>query len=127
PFICGIEVEGPRGELERVRALEDDGAMVNVMCTALYRVIQHHIGKLQQSGKTLRIANGALVPSVGYWEGYIRFGGKRVRAGFEVFPSGGSWSFLFGKPLLEGLGAMHDYATDTITVRGDMGPTVVPN
>ncbi|KAJ7248274.1 hypothetical protein B0H12DRAFT_986450, partial [Mycena haematopus] len=127
PFICGIEVEGPQGELERIRALEDDGALVNAMCTALYEVIKHRIGRLQQSEKTLRMANGALVPSTGYWEGYIRFGGARVRASFEVFPSGGSWSFLFGKPLLESFRAVHDYAADTITVPGAVGTTVVPN
>ncbi|KAJ6484849.1 hypothetical protein C8R45DRAFT_904026, partial [Mycena sanguinolenta] len=119
PFICEIEVEGPRGERERIRALEDDGAMVNAMCTGLYSVVRHRIGELRQSGRTLRMANGALVPSIGYWEGYIHFGGVRVQAGFEVFPSGGSWSFLFGKPLLESFGAVHDYATDTITVRGE--------
>jgi hypothetical protein len=50
-----------------------------------------------------------------------------VCASFEVFPSSGSWSFLFGKPLLEGLGAVHDYTTDTIMVCGDTGLTVVPN
>ncbi|KAF8195132.1 hypothetical protein K438DRAFT_1587515, partial [Mycena galopus ATCC 62051] len=127
PFICEIEVEGPRGEQERIRALEDDGAMVNAMCTELYRVVRHRIGELRRSERTLRMANGALVPSIGYWEGYIRFGGARVHAGFEVFPSGGSWSFLFGKPLLESFGAVHDYVTDTITVRGEAGPTEVPN
>jgi hypothetical protein len=127
PFVCGIEVEGPNGERERIRALEDDGAMVSAMCTALYGEIRHRIGELQQPGKTLRMANGALVPSMGYWDGYIRFGGERVRASFEVFPSGGSWSFLFGKPLLEAFGAVHDYATDMITVCGEKGPTAVSN
>ncbi|KAJ7165714.1 hypothetical protein C8R43DRAFT_823506, partial [Mycena crocata] len=127
PFLCGIEVEGPNGELVRIRALEDDGAMVNAMCTALYETVRHRIGILQHSGKTLRMANGVLVPSTGFWEGYIRFGGARVWASFEVFPSGGSWSFLFGKPLLEGFGAVHDYAVDSISVPGEKGPTVVPN
>ncbi|KAJ6535498.1 hypothetical protein B0H19DRAFT_852690, partial [Mycena capillaripes] len=127
PFICGIEVEGPRGELVKIRALEDDGAMVNAMCTELYTAVRHRIGELQHSGKTLRMANGDLVPSRGFWEGYIRFGGAREHAYFEVFPSGGSWSFLFGKPLLEGFGAVHDYAVDSITVPGEKGPTVVSN
>ncbi|KAJ7082085.1 hypothetical protein B0H15DRAFT_785971, partial [Mycena belliarum] len=116
PFVCGIEVEGPRGELVRVRALEDDGAMVNAMCTAMYAAIRHRIGELQGSTKTLRMANGARVPSTGRWEGYIRFGGARVHASFEVFPSGGSWSFLFGKPLLVAFGAVQDYAAGTISV-----------
>ncbi|KAJ7455172.1 hypothetical protein FB451DRAFT_1408048 [Mycena latifolia] len=71
PFICEIEVEGPRGELVRIRALEDDGAMVNAMCVALYEVVRHRIGELQHSGKTLRMANGVLVPSTGFWDGYI--------------------------------------------------------
>jgi hypothetical protein len=127
PFICGIEVEGPQGERERIRALEDDGAMVNAMCTALYKTIRHQIGALRHSGKTLRMANGMLVPSVGYWQGFIRFGGARVQGTFEVFPSGGSWSFLFGKPLLEGFGAVHDYATDTITMPRQHGSVVVAN
>jgi hypothetical protein len=127
PFICCIEVEGPRGEIERVRVLEDDGAMVNAMCTAVYTAIQHRIGELWRSGKTLQMANGMLVPSTGYWEGHIWFGGARVWAAFEVFPSGGSWSFLFGKPLLEAFGAVHDYAADTITVCGEAGQTVVLN
>jgi hypothetical protein len=40
---------------------------------------------------------------------------------FEVFPSGGSWSFLFGKPLLERFAAVHDYDTDTIRIPGKGG------
>ncbi|KAJ6590222.1 hypothetical protein B0H10DRAFT_2233705 [Mycena sp. CBHHK59/15] len=127
PFICGIEIEGPRGESVRVRALEDDGAMVSAMCTALYEKERHRIGELKHSGKTLRMANGTLIPSMGFWEGYIRFGGARVRGCFEVFPSGGSWSFLFGKPLLEEFGAVHDYKADSITVPGEGGPTIVAN
>ncbi|KAJ7695613.1 hypothetical protein B0H14DRAFT_3530003 [Mycena olivaceomarginata] len=97
------------------------------MCTALYERERHRIGELQHSGKTLRMVNGDLIPSKGFWEGYVRFTGARVQACFEVFPSGGSWSFLFGKPLLEGFGAVHDYAVDSITVPGVNGPTVVSN
>ena len=47
PFICGIEVEGPRGEKIRVRALEDGGAMANAMCTVLYEAVRHRIGELR--------------------------------------------------------------------------------
>jgi hypothetical protein len=126
-FICGIEVEGPKGENVQVRTLEDGGAMVNAMCTALYMAVRYCIGELQQSGKILRMANGVLVPSIGHWEGHIRFGGTRVHGSFEVFPSGGSWSFLFSKQLLEQFGAVHDYGTDTISVPGENGPTVVSN
>ncbi|KAJ7071901.1 hypothetical protein B0H15DRAFT_793145, partial [Mycena belliarum] len=127
PFICGIQIEGPRGERVRVRALEDGGALVNAMCTALYEAVRHRIGELERSQKILRMANGALVPSIGSWVGFIGFGRARVRARFEVFPSGGSWSFLFGKPLLEQFKAVHDYGNDTIMVPGEHGPTVVAN
>ncbi|KAJ6557757.1 hypothetical protein B0H19DRAFT_857309, partial [Mycena capillaripes] len=106
------------GELVKIRALVDDGAMVNAMCMRMYEAVKHRLGELQRSGRTLRMANGTLIPSRGYWVGYIRFGGARVHTAFEVFPSGGSWSFLFGKPMLEQLGALHDYAADTIAVPG---------
>jgi hypothetical protein len=121
PFIGEIEAEGPRGEVVKIRALVDDGALVCTMCTEMYEGVKHRIGGLRRSGKTLRMANGVLVSSRGYWEGYVRFGGARVRMVFEVFPSGGSWSFLFGKPLLERFAAVHDYGTDTIRIPGKGG------
>ncbi|KAJ7107510.1 hypothetical protein C8R44DRAFT_591499, partial [Mycena epipterygia] len=116
PFVCWIEIEGPRGERVRIRALVDNGALVNMMCIEMYDAVKHRIGGLRRSGRTLHMANGALVPSRGFWEGWIGFGGARVKTAFEVFPSGGSWSFLFGKPLLEQFGASHNYATDIIQI-----------
>jgi hypothetical protein len=87
----------------------------------MYEGIKHRMGGLQRSGKTLRMANGTLVSSRGYWDGFVRFGGARVQMVFEVFPSGGSWSFLFGKPLLERFAAVHNYSTDTIRIPGKAG------
>jgi hypothetical protein len=121
PFIGEIEAEGPRGEVVKIRVLVDDGALVCAMCTEMYEGVKHRIGGLKQSGKTLRMANGALVSLRGYWDGYVRFGGARVQMVFEVFPSGGSWSFLFGKPLLERFAAVHNYGTDTIKIPGKTG------
>jgi hypothetical protein len=43
-------------------------------------------------------------------------GGHTVEGSFEVFPSGGGWSLLFGKLLLEKLKAIHDYETDTLKI-----------
>lgn len=40
----------------------------------------------------------------------------KTRASFEVFDSGGVWSMLIGKPLLEQLQAVHDYTNDTIVI-----------
>ncbi|KAL1946364.1 hypothetical protein VTO73DRAFT_15491 [Trametes versicolor] len=63
------------------------------------------------------MANGAIVPSEGNWQGVFEFEGVKVDSSFELFPSKGAWSFLIGKPMLEALCAQHDYSTDTIRVR----------
>jgi hypothetical protein len=121
PFIGEIEAEGPRGEVVKIRALVDDGALVCAMCTEMYEGVKHRIGGLKRLRKTLRMANGALVSSRGYWNGYVQIGGAHVQIVFEVFPSGGSWLFLFRKPLLERFAAVHDYGTDTIKIPGKTG------
>ncbi|KAJ6456905.1 hypothetical protein C8R45DRAFT_1185017, partial [Mycena sanguinolenta] len=124
PFVCEIEAEGPKGELVKIRASVDDGAMVNAMCTEMYEGVKSRMGRLQRSGRTLRMANGAEVSSRGYWAGYVRLGGVRQWTSFEIFPSGGSWSFLFGKPLLEQYAATHDYVADVIQIQDDKGTAV---
>ncbi|TRM66811.1 hypothetical protein BD626DRAFT_387370, partial [Schizophyllum amplum] len=106
------------GEVVRVRALKDDGAQVAAMDTAFYEARKHRLGALKPSTKRLRMANGAVIPSGGRWEGQMRLSGVQARVSFEVFPSGGNWSFLLGKPLLEALQVVHDYATDTVYING---------
>jgi hypothetical protein len=46
---------------------------------------------------------------------------------FEVFDSGGKWDFLFGKTLLEGFKAIHDYESDIVTVHGAGGKAMLQN
>jgi hypothetical protein len=48
--------------------------------------------------------------------GDIRLGGRTVKGSFKVFPSGGGWSLLFGKPLLRAFEAVHDYRDDTLKI-----------
>ena len=55
-------------------------------------------------------------PSQGRWSGDVTLGGRMVKGSFEVFPSGGGWSLLFGKPLLRKFKAIHDYGNDTIRI-----------
>src|ERR1700683_4999816 len=62
------------------------------------------------------MANGTCVPSQGCWSGDVSLGGRTVKGSFEVFPSGGGWSLLFGKPLLEKFKAIHDYESDTLKI-----------
>jgi hypothetical protein len=60
------------------------------------------------------MADGSLVPSTGVWTGTISWGPINVHTSFEVFPSGGSWRMLIGKPLLEQVQAIQDYGNDAI-------------
>ncbi|KAJ7931130.1 hypothetical protein B0H13DRAFT_858070 [Mycena leptocephala] len=77
---------------------------------------KHRLGEMLPSCKKLRMANGAIVPSEGAWEGAITVEGVRREGRFEIFDSGGGWSFLFGKPLQAAFGAVHDYAQDVVDI-----------
>lgn len=117
PFLHGIEIHNVTGEVVRVTAFIDSGAMTNVMCSEVWKRVGRRLGQSIPSWKKLRMANGTVVPSEGTWMGQIVWGGKKVCGQFEIFPSGGSWSFLLGKPLLEQFGAIYRYDTDTILLR----------
>ncbi|KAG2743018.1 hypothetical protein P692DRAFT_201662687, partial [Suillus brevipes Sb2] len=75
----------------------------------------------------LRMADGSEVPSQGIWTGTFQWNKAKIRTSFEVLDSGGIWSMLIGKPLLEQLEATHDYATDTITIPHSPQPIVIRN
>ena len=62
------------------------------------------------------MADGRQIPSDGSWHGDVNLEGKTVKLCFEIFHSGGGWSLLFGKPLLEQFGAVHDYGNDTLMI-----------
>ncbi|KAH9848604.1 hypothetical protein C2E23DRAFT_739116, partial [Lenzites betulinus] len=118
PFICQFTLRNKKtGTAARVKGLIDDGAMVNVLDAELWPKIRDRIGCAEKSARKLRMANGAVVTSQGRWSGEFDFDGVRVQSTFEIFPSGGAWSFLVGKPLLERMRAVHDYDKDAIHVR----------
>lgn len=79
------------------------------------------LGKLLPSSCTLQMASGTCIPSLGRWIGDVHLGTQNVTSMFEVFPSGGGWSLLFGKPLLKQFKAIHDYGNDTIYLPKDTG------
>ncbi|KAK0207418.1 hypothetical protein IW262DRAFT_1247410, partial [Armillaria fumosa] len=118
PFMQLVMLDGPQGEVVRLPASVDDGALVGIMCARVYDEVAHRLGALRLSFKKLHMANGALVPSRGSWEGIMTFGPAKAKVVFEVFASSGSWSFLFGKPVLEQFQAVHDYVNDTISIPG---------
>jgi transposase InsO family protein len=127
PFIHQVKFQGPQGEVIRVWANVDDGAMREVMSATTFRKIKHRLGTSKPSTQLLRVANGAIVQSEAKWEGRVEINGVSANVTFEVFDSGGKWDFLFGKNLLETFKAVHNYEHDEITLNGKGGETVLYN
>ena len=127
PFVHQIQLKGPQGEIVRIRAHVDDGAMREVMSTTMFQKVRHRLGVTLPSTQLLRIANRVIVRSEARWEGEVEVKGVRARTAFEVLDSGGKWDFLFGKTLLEAFAAVHDYGTDEITIKGVGGMTMLHN
>ena len=118
PFWHRVHLYRPQGEVTRVWANIDDGAMREVMSSET---------AWEPSSQLLRVANGVVIQSEAKWEGEIGVNGIRAKVAFEVFDSGGRWGFLFGKTLLETFKATHDYELDEITISGVGGKTTLSN
>ena len=116
PFTHPVKLKNPDGTMVQVTTLFDDGAMAGAMCTSVFNRIKPSLHGWQPSSQVLRMANGAIVPSEATWSGTIHVEGVETTRTFEVFDSGGGWSFLFGKPLLRAFKAKHDYETDEVTI-----------
>lgn len=63
PFIHQIQLHGLQGEIVRVWANVDDGAMKEVMSTTMFRKVKHRLGSSSPSSQLLRVANRAVVES----------------------------------------------------------------
>jgi hypothetical protein len=116
PFIHWVALTGPRGEVVRFRSTVDDGAMVNAIDEESYKRVSGRLRSLERSERQLRMADGRVKPSLGVWKGQITIKGAACKGDFEVFSSGGAWTLLVGKPLLESFGAIHNYSNDTISI-----------
>lgn len=127
PFIHQVRIHGPKGEIVRVWATFDEGALREAMSTTTFEKAKHRMGALLPSGLLLRMANGTIVRSRGRWEGVIEINGTSVKGSFEVFDSMGAWDFLLGKRLKNTFKAVHDYEIDEVTIEGDRGRTVLRN
>ncbi|GAW10535.1 retrotransposon-like family member (retr-1) partial [Lentinula edodes] len=116
-----INLKDDEGQQVEVKVMVDDGAMVAAMDTEVYECLRKSIGGWTATQKKFQMANGSVVPGKACWMGRVNNQGAEVEGGFEVFDSGGSWNFLFGKPLLEKFAAVHDYQKDSILLRGRKG------
>jgi hypothetical protein len=127
PFIHQVLLEGPKGEIVRVRALFDDGAMVEAMCTSIFNKVKHCLHNWNQSKRQLRMANGNIVSSLVKWMGTIEIEGVQAEGEFEVFDSGGGWGFLFRKPMLQAFRVVHKYEKDTIVITDQCKEVILNN
>jgi len=116
PFLAMPCLQGPEGERVRFLAVVNNGAMINAMDTAAYMRITQRLSPLSPSSQKLQMANRLVILSTGVWVGNLKWGLLTIQTTFKVFPSGGSWRMLIGKPLLEQVKATHDYGTDSITI-----------
>ncbi len=118
PFLHSITLLSTTSNPIQLNALFDDGAMISAMSMNVYNRVRDQLGGWHSSQRHLRMADGSIVPSIARWEGIIILGSSQCHGQFEVFDSNGSWSFLFGKPLLQAFEAVHDYKTDVIKLPG---------
>ena len=119
PFTHMVGLKGEKGIIMNIKGLFDNGTMVNLLCKSVYTSMQGGLGNLLPSSCTLHMANRSCVPLAGRWVGDVYLGTQMVKSSFEVFPSGGGWSLLFGKPLLKQFRAVHNYENDTICIPKD--------
>jgi len=118
-------LHGPQGEVVRVNALFDRGAMVRAMCSLIFEKVKHHFhGQAKPSSQLLRMVNGIVIQSQAVWKGMLELKGIHIEGEFKVFNSGGGWKFLFGKPLLRHFQAVHDFNTDMVSIRSE-GQTAI--
>ncbi|KAF8150280.1 hypothetical protein K438DRAFT_1624551, partial [Mycena galopus ATCC 62051] len=118
-FMHWIAIHGPREEKVRAKGLFDGGAMVAAMDKKFWERNHKRLGGGTPSLKTLRMASGQLVDSEATWEGVIEMEGVSIRGTFEVFDSGGGWTFLFGKPLQAVFSVVHNYKQDVVSIEAE--------
>lgn len=123
PFLQRIQLQGPKNEIVRATGQVDDGAMRNCISKLRWDRYGHCLEPLQPLSTVIRVANDAIIKSMGIWEGTVTVGGVEACSKFEVFDCGKAFDVILGKPWLKTVHALHDYNTDTIIVSNDKPPS----
>lgn len=98
------------------RCTIDDGACASIMDLQFWQTNSAALGPLQPSKRNFRMGNGSAQAAHGAWLGRVTLGGQTCEVRFDVFPSGGDWKILVGKPLLRALSAVHVYADNCLRI-----------
>jgi hypothetical protein len=96
PFLYGVHLKGPKGEVIQLQSVSDAGAMVNTINFGVFNQSKDRLTKLHTLKHVLCMADGRLIPSDVVWIGDITLAGVTVIGIFEIFDSGGAWALLFG-------------------------------
>lgn len=126
-FVIQVILYGPGAMTSCFQANIDDGAMVNVINLKTFKKAIKHLRKFTHLTHILHMADASEVKSQGLWTGTFQWSKVKIRTSFEVINSKEDWSMLIGKSLLEQLGAMHDYTTDTIIIPNTPKPIIIHN
>ena len=108
------------GDCIEVVALVDDGASCNVMDVGYFKEIEELLGELEER-EDLVGAGGNRLLTCGAWRGKVETGGVVKWAHWEIIDLGGLAKMILGRPWLRDVGAVHDYSTDVIHIKGDDG------
>ncbi|KAJ7060417.1 hypothetical protein C8F01DRAFT_1084159 [Mycena amicta] len=127
PFVHKVQLVGTDGKLVDVTATFDDGALVNAIDSETFEVMRASISRPGTSPRVLRMANGSHVPSGRTWRGTLTVDGVSALGKFEIFPGGGVWQMLLGKPMLQTFRASHEYVHDTVKLQTASGSTTLKN
>ena len=127
PFKKNLDLVGLDGALVLIKEVFNRSAMVNIIDSGLFKQIRHRLSPVRPSSKVLRVANGTLVPSEGLWVGRIIVDSVSTGGLFKIFPSGGSWEMLFGKPMLQAFSATHNFVNDSVTLEAEGLQTIIHN
>ena len=117
PFVHNVQLLGPQGEIICVWGTFDDRVMVAAMCSRVFSKVKHWLGECGESNRRLCMADGKIVKAEAVWKDPIQINNICIQGSFKVFDSGGSWSFLFRKPLMKAFDAVHYYLKDMVTIR----------
>jgi hypothetical protein len=73
-FMHKVQLLGSKGEIVRVHTVFNDGAMICMMCSHIYKKVKHRLQGWKPSKCVLHMVNGTLVKSQATWTGKVRLG-----------------------------------------------------
>lgn len=117
PFLQRIQLKGPQNVIVRATGQIDDGASKNCISKNRWDRYGHCLSPLGPSTTLIKVANDAQIRSMGRWHGGVTVGGTETQSTFEVFDCKNAFDVILGKPWLKQVKAIHDYSTDTITIK----------